>query len=312
MSQTRPPEAADGRGDAGYRHASYAEAFSEFGTPLFLPRCRGWILRRQIPDAGRADAISCYPLFVCDRWSAVADDVNLLAGDLVSLTIVTDPFAGVGADDLRRSFDVVLPFKEHVVVDLTKPLGHSRHHRKYADRALRAFTIERCERPLDFLGEWVALFDFLARDRGIRGMRAFSPRSFARQLTVPGVVMFRAFRDGVTAGLHVWYEQGDVGYSHLAVTSPEGRELMASYALYAAAFEWFAPRARWLSLGAAAGTGGRPDDGLSFFKRGWSTDRRPVYICGRVLDAQAYAALTSGAGSEGAPYFPAYRRGEFD
>ena len=230
----------------------------------------------------------------------------------MSFTIVTDPFASVDADDLRRWFDVVLPFKDHVVVDLTQPLGPSRHHRKYAERALRALTIELCETPLDFLSEWVALFDLLARERGIRGMRAFSARSFAGQLTVPGVVMFRASVDGVTAGLHVWYEQGEVGYAHLGVTSPEGRALMASYALYAAAFEWFAPRARWLSLGAAAGTTGRPDDGLSFFKRGWSTDRRPVYICGRVLDAQAYAALTSGAGSEGASYFPAYRRGEFD
>ena len=82
MSETKPREVADRRGDAGYRHADYAEAFAEFGTPLFLPRSGGWILRRQIPDASRDDAMSCYPLFVCDRWSALADDMNSLAGDL--------------------------------------------------------------------------------------------------------------------------------------------------------------------------------------------------------------------------------------
>lgn len=68
----------------------------------------------------------------------------------------------------------------------------------------------------------------------------------------------------------------------------------------------------WLSLGGAAGTGRADEDGLTFFKRGWSTGSRRVYVCARVLDASAYADLAArGRGGEDY-YFPSYRRGEFD
>jgi hypothetical protein len=298
--------------DAGYRHAQYADAFAEFGTPVFLPHCRGWVLRRGIPESNRDDATGCYPLFACGRWDALHEDVRSLSSDLVSLTIVTDPFATIGLDDLRRCFDTVVAFKEHFVVDLKQRAAQpvSRHHRRYAARALRALDIELCDTPLAFLDEWVALYDSLVRKHRLQGMRAFSRDSFARQLAVPGLVMFRASRARATVGLHLWYAHGDMAYAHLGATSVEGRALMASYGLYAAAIEWFTPRAQWLSLGGAAGTS-RADDGLTFFKRGWSTGSRPVYVCGRVLDAAAYADL-AGGGRGGNNYFPSYRRGEFD
>ncbi|HYN06467.1 MAG TPA: hypothetical protein VES67_03660 [Vicinamibacterales bacterium] len=300
--------------EAGYRHARYAEALSEFGTPIFLPNCGGWLLRRHVPDSDRDDATGCYPVFVCDRWEALHDDVRSMAGDLVSLTIVTDPFAEVGPGELRRGFDVVMPFKEHFVVDLKQRAAHSvsRHHRHYAARALRALSIELCAEPLAFLDEWVGMFDLLVQKHQLRGVRAFSRQSFAHQLTVPGVVMFRASHRGATVGLHVWYAQDGVGYSHLSATSDEGRALMASYGLYAAAIEWFTSRAQWLSLGGAAGTSERADDGLAYFKRGWSTGSRPVYVCGRILDASAYAELAARGRADAVSYFPVYRRGEFD
>ena len=311
---TTLPHGPASASNAGYLHARYAEAFSEFGTPMFLPRCRGWLLRRRIPGSSREDATGCYPVFACDRWDALQEDVRTLAGDLVSLTIVTDPFATIGPDSLRRCFDSVVPFKEHFVVDLKERAVNpvSRHHRRYAAKAFRALTIDRCDSPIEFLDEWVALFDLLVRKHHLRGMRAFSRQSFARQLTVPGVAMFRASKDGVTVGLHVWYAQSDVAYAHLGATSAEGSASMASYGLYAAAIDWFAPRVRWLSLGGAAGTAEKAGDGLAFFKRGWSTGTRPVYVCGRILDARGYADLTIKRGSTGEDYFPEYRRGEFD
>jgi hypothetical protein len=301
------------RDDAGYRHADYAASFAEFGTPVWLSGCGGWVLRRRIQGTAREDASGCYPLFVCGDWQAFGGDLRSLTGDLVTLTVVTDPFATAGAAELARTFDVVMPFKEHVVVDLRAPSAASSHHRKYAGRALRALTVDRCEQPLAHLDEWVALYGRLVRAHGIRGMRAFSRDSFARQLSAPGAVMFRASRDGSTVGLHVWFADGEFAYAHLGATSLEGRAVMAAYGLYAAAFEWFAPRVRWLSLGAAAGTieptGG---DGLTFFKQGWSPLRSQVYICGKVLDAAAYAGLVDSAAADAPPYFPEYRRGEFD
>jgi Acetyltransferase (GNAT) domain len=311
MATTSLPGPA-GTAEAGYRHAHYAEAFSEFGRPVFLPQCRGWVLQRRVPGSHREDATSCYPIFACDRWEALFDDVHTLSSDLVSLTIVTDPFAPIGFDRMRRGFDHVMPFKEHFVVDLKQRASQPipRHHRRYAEKALRALDVEFCGNPIEFLDDWVALFDLLVQKHRLHGMRAFSRDCFARQLTVPGIVMFRASHKGETVGLHLWFAQGDVGYAHLGATSAEGRALMASYGLYAAAIEWFTPRAQWLSLGGGAGTTEKPDDGLAFFKRGWATGSRPVYVCGRVLDAAAYADL---AGRQGAtPYFPEYRRGEVD
>jgi hypothetical protein len=252
-----------------------------------------------------------------DVSSKARDDkanVQSLSSDLVSLTIVTDPFATIGLDGLRSCFDTVVPFKEHFIVDLRQRAAQpvSRHHRRYAARALRALDIELCETPLAFLDDWVALYDVLVRTHRLQGMRAFSRDSFARQLAVPGIVMFRASHEGVTVGLHLWYAQDDVAYAHLGATSAEGRTLMASYALYAAAIDWFTPRARWLSLSGAAGTSRADDDGLTFFKRGWSTGSRPVYVCGRVLDAAAYADLAARRRGSEDYYFPSYRRGEFD
>jgi hypothetical protein len=87
---------------------------------------------------------------------------------------------------------------------------------------------------------------------------------------------------------------------------------MASYGLYAAAIDWFASRVQWLSLGGTAGTDGNAGDGLAFFKRGWSTGTRPVYVCGRVFDRAAYADLAAGRPAGGVTYFPAYRHGEFE
>ena len=134
----------DSSAEAGYRHAQYAEALSEFGAPVFLPRSRGWVLRRRVPGSNREDATGCYPIFSCERWDALCEEVRTLDSDLVSLTIVTDPFAAIGSDALRRGFDCVMPFKEHFVVDLKQRAAHPipRHHRRYAEKALRALDVE--------------------------------------------------------------------------------------------------------------------------------------------------------------------------
>ena len=87
---------------------------------------------------------------------------------------------------------------------------------------------------------------------------------------------------------------------------------MVSYALYWYAIEQLRHRVRWLSLGAAAGVS---DDasgkGLEDFKRGWSTGKRAVYLCGRIFQPERYAALARERGIVATSYFPAYRLGEF-
>lgn len=229
--------------------------------------------------------------------------------DLVSLTLVTDPFGEYDEGLLKECFDTVRHFKDHFTADLTLPAATiaSKHHRYYTRKALQDVRVEECEKPIQFLDEWVGLYAGLARRHGLTGIKTFSRDAFARQLEIPGTVMLRATSDGETVGIHLWYVSENVAYSHLASSSPQGYEKMAAYALYGFAIERFAGRVRWLDLGAGAGLGEEPG-GLDRFKKGWSTGTHAAYLCGKVFDREVYAELSEE--TLGASYFPAYRAGE--
>src|SRR5262245_1353736 len=101
----------------GYRHGGYAASL-EYGDARPLDPCGGWLIGRPIGSTGCVDAVSPYPLFCCRDWARLDEAFETLGGDLVSATIVTDPFGDVTLDRLRRSFpDLMRPFKEHFVVD---------------------------------------------------------------------------------------------------------------------------------------------------------------------------------------------------
>jgi hypothetical protein len=299
----------------GYTHPQYAESLREFGIPRELPRCRGWILGRPIPGSPYRDAMGCYPLFSCQDWSKLHLDLDEIADDdLVSLTVVADPFGDYDETHLQRCFqDLVRPFKEHFVVDLRRPVSEfvSKHHRYYARWALKKVVVETCSDPAQFLDEWVKLYANLIKRHRLMGIKAFSRMAFARQLSIPGLIIFRALSQGSTVGAHLWYVQGEVAYSHLAAFSPLGYELMVSYATYWSAIEYFAGRVRWLQLGAGAGVKRSCTDGLARFKRGWSTGTRTAYLCGRIFNPKRYSEIVTARGISETDYFPAYRKGEF-
>lgn len=259
------------------------------------------------------DAMGCYPLFCCERWAALEQDLSHLEaeGRLASVVLVSDPFGGYTEADLRQCFDVVTSFKRHVVVDLESAAsGVSPHHRYYGRRALRMVSIQHCPHPLERVDEWHALYGMLARRHDLQGLKAFSKESFERQLSVPGLVMFRAV-ESTTVGAQLWFVQGDVAYSHLEATNERGYELRASYGLYWHAITWFAGKVRWLDLGAGAGAFDDDANPLSRFKRGWSPERRLAYLCGRILNSREYERLAAGHAAGDGSYFPAYRAGEF-
>lgn len=292
---------------AGYAHPGYAASLSGFGTPRTLPESGGQILERAIPGTPYRDAMSPYPLFVCENWSRLQADLYDTEG-LVSLTAVTDPFGEYDERLLHQCFDVVRPFKEHFVADLTLPANTivSKHHRYYARKAQEKVRVEECEDPVRFLDEWKKLYEGLVKRHELSGIKAFSRDAFARQLRVPGLLMFRAVAGAETVGMHLWYVSGGVAYSHLAASSDRGYELMSAYALYRFAMEHFAGKVRWLDLGAGAGAGGKTG-GLDRFKKGWSTGTRTAYLCGKVFDRQVYEELSK---KNDTGYFPAYRTGE--
>jgi hypothetical protein len=304
---------------SGYRHASYAQALAEFGRPRLLPASGGWVLLRPIPDSTRLDAQSCYPLLACADWTQLALDVDELARErnLVSLTAVTDPLGGCSVAELRRAFPALArPFKEHFIVDLQLPWRDlvSAHHRRNARQALNAVEVEQVA-PETVLAEWQQLYAHLIERHAIQGLTAFSPASFAGQLQVPGLTVWRARQQGETVGqpgetvgMMLWYRCEDRAYYHLAAYAPRGYELKASFALCWRAFEQFAETGvRWLALGAGAGLGEQADDGLTRFKRGWATGTRTAYLCGRIFDQTAYDELCAMTGATGEAFFPAYR-----
>jgi hypothetical protein len=298
---------------SGYLHAGYAHALAEFGEPFFLPEAGGWIFKRAIPGTAQWDAMGCYPLFACRDWRHLACDLEALEeqGELVSLTVVTDPFGDYELNDLRRAFpDLARPFKEHFVVDLRQPLSRTAcaHHRRNARRALSSVEVDWCA-PEAALDEWCALYQHLIRRHQVQGLAAFSRESFARQLRVPGMMVFRARHQGETVGMTLWYRSDERAYYHLAAYSPRGYELKASFALFWEAGEEFARAGvRWLALGGGAGINNEGADGLTRFKSGWATATRTAYLCGRIFDQRAYAKLAAAAGTSSETYFPAYRR----
>jgi hypothetical protein len=51
--------------------------------------------------------MGCYPLFACQEWSQLNADLEGVAGELVSLALVTDPFGEYDLTDLRGCLRIV-------------------------------------------------------------------------------------------------------------------------------------------------------------------------------------------------------------
>lgn len=293
----------------------YARSLIEYGEPLELPASQGWILKRPIPGTRQFDGMGCYPIFVCQDWSALGVDLAGLAEQLVCCSLVTDPFGRYNQQDLLSTFvDIARPYKQHFVIDLQqRPMNFvSDHHQRNADKALSKVVVEDCAEPLQYLDEWIALYSNLIERHQITGITRFSVAAFAQQLSIPGIAAFRARLAAQTIGMILWYVQGNIGYYHLGAYSADGYRLQASFALFWKALEHFSSKGlQWLSLGAGAGAHGDMNDGLTRFKRGWSTNVRTVYFCGRIFNQKKYQEIVQTKGIPPSNYFPAYRLGEF-
>ena len=300
----------------GYLHPLYANSLSQFGKPIELTDCGGWLLERKIQGSNFSDAMGCYPLFCCLNWSRLASDLDKLAGRFVTVSLVVDTFAPVTESDLAHCFQVVKPFKEHLVIDVNEQTEQhvTKHHRYYARQALKQIQIELVENPSVYLDEWVQLYDILVERHRLRGVKAFSASSFAAQLQVPGIVMFRATHNGVVVGMHLWFIQSGVAYSHLAAYSENGYSLGAAYALYWFAIhsfkEHYSEQVQWIDIGSGAGIGAGARDGLTQFKRGWAKITKIKYFCGRICQPETYELMARETVGAGESYFPAYRSGE--
>jgi hypothetical protein len=184
----------------------------------------------------------------------------------------------------------------------------SAHHLAEVRRARQRLSLDVILDPTRLVSDWAMLYAELRDRHAISGLAAFSRDSFARQFATPGCVVTVASQGTRPVSMSVWYQMGEVAHYHLGASNSIGYRTSASYALVDTAVEYFrALGVRWLNLGSSAGIEGDNADGLSRFKRGWTTVWRQSYLCGRILDMSAYQRLVAAAGNSGTTFFPAYR-----
>ena len=134
----------------GYSHSLYVRSLEEFGTPRTLPNSRGALLVRSIGDTGFHDAMGTYPMFFCTHWADLSKDFHQTCDDLVSISLVTDPFGDYDVNLLESTFDKVFHFKDHYVTCLSKPITDivKKSHRATIRRAQKRVKVRLCENPV--------------------------------------------------------------------------------------------------------------------------------------------------------------------
>lgn len=297
-----------------YHQINYIHSFSQWGQPVHLKASQSILVEREIKKTPYRDLMNAYPLFVCFNPSGLVEDFEALKQDSqrVAVLVISDPYIE-DIKALKPAFPHVFkPFKQHHYIDFERPLNISKHHKYYANRALKQVDVELLSKPQDYLDEWCHIYKFLVKKHQFFGIKAFSKDAFQWQFKTPGLIVFVARYQSQIVSMHLWYKDPDrrIIYSHLAASNALGYELMASYAIYHQAIHYFsALDYQYIHLGSGAGLINQNEDGLSYFKRGWSNQKNETYLCGRILQPEIYEKLAQGYNKH--TYFPAYRVGDF-
>lgn len=297
----------------GYSHPLYAESFFEIGQPLFLPRSKGWIIKRPISGTDLFDAMGPYPLFCCDDWNTLLDDLQDLREDLVSLSMVLDPFADVPMEGFDQFFDIFSPYKDHYLLDTSLPLIEtiSKWSRRDARRALKEVSVDVVSAPHIDLDEWLYVYEHLIKRHNVTGIRTFSRESFSRQIAIPNTHFYRAWDKNELVGGNLYFIQNKIAYGHLLALTDRGYHLGASHAIKWTAIHTLGNQVEWFNWGGGTGLNNANLSGLDKFKMGWSNTTKQAYFCAKVYNKGKYEELAAERGFSTSNWFPAYRSGDF-
>jgi len=297
----------------GYLHPLYAESFSEFGIPIYLPNAKGWLIKRQIPDTPYFDAMGPYPLFFCEKWKALTTDLDDLKEELVSITLVIAPRSTPSFLNFQSYFNIFRPYKDHYLLDLSLPLNQtiSKSKRRNSKKVLNNVDVHLSIAPNIDLESWVNLYNCLIRRHNINGIRAFSRRAFSKQLAIPNTHCFWVSHQGRIVGGNLYYLQGNIAYAHLSAFSEEGYELGAPYAVKWTAIQTLKEKVQWINFGGGTRSNNSQTGGLELFKRGWSSIAMKSYFCGKILIENTYQELVFSKEKTANSWFPAYRNSHF-
>lgn len=285
--------------------AAYAAGLAHVGDALPVPEWDGHVLTRPTPCGTRRDAMGPYPLTPLSPDADLAAGLaRLTAAGLVSIVLVLDDHLRPPTEALTAPFATARPFKTHQVYDRALgPPAYDKHHRYEIRRANT--RVEAREIALaDHLPAWEALYGDLIARHGLTGLHAFPHAHHAELAALPGIRTFGAFVEGALVSAHIFATHDGHAVSHLAASSPDGYRNGAAYAVNALAIEALTDCGT-INFGGGAGSGDDPADGLVRFKKGFSNRIAPSWICGAVLDPDAYRALSADLGDNG--FFPAYR-----
>ena len=298
----------------GYQHSLYAQSFSEIGIPIFLPKSKGWLIKRQILNTSYFDAMGPYPLFFCKDWGLLIEDLEALKEQIVSVSLVISPFSVLPQEDFKRYFDQFHTYKAHYILDLSLPLIStiSKNKRRNAIRALREVSVDLVKSPNIDLHEWFDLYRNLIKRHHIQGIRAFSQESFEKQIAIPNTHYFRAVYENTVVGGNLFYIHGDVAYAHLSAFTEVGYETGAPYAIKWVALGHLSDVVRWVNFGGRPDVENSKNTGLDQFKLGWSNRSDYSYYCGKILNDDVYDALVCSLKISDMSFFPAYRKGDYN
>ncbi len=286
-----------------YRDPAYAAAFAM--PTIDVPEWGARVLRRSIPGSDWFDVIGCYPLTPFRERADVGGGLERLRrSGAVSVLVIPDPLNAPDEAELAAAFSLCAAFKTHYVIDRSLPLDRlGSTHRSNVRRAQ-----SRCDlKPIQLrhhLEEWTSTYAGLVQTKNIMGFANFDAGYFRALAEMPALATFGAFQDDALIAAALWLRSGEQAYYHLGSSLPAGYKAQAMYGLVAMAIDYF-DGCRLLNLGGSAGSLDAVDDGLAFFKRGFSNATRVAKLCGAILDAGRYAALTVGLPETS--YFPAYR-----
>ena len=292
----------------GYLHPFYAQSFSEIGEVIFLPKSKGWLIKRQIPGTTLFDAMGPYPLFFCENWEYLIEDIFSLRDQIVSIILVIGPHQELPKIKFKNFFDLFYEYKNHYIFDKSKPLAQtiSSGRRYDAMRALKDVNVDLKISPNIDLEEWCHLYSNLIERYQITGIRAFSEKSFKNQLTIPNTYFFRVLFNGELIGGNIFYIQNHTAYWHLSACTEKGYQLHASYAAIWTAIKVFSKKIHRIDFGGTTNMKDNKFNGLAQFKSGWSNSTECSYFCGKILNLQKYRQLIK-EHDENKKWFPAYR-----
>ena len=114
------------------------------------------------------------------------------------------------------------------------------------------------------------------------GIQNFSPTYFHRLADVDYLTTIAAFDRDKLVAMTLWLEHKNAVYYHLGASNWKGYAHSASYACFDYAIRHFR-ECQYINFGGVAGAADSLEDGLAYFKRGFSNAIAPTYLCGSVL-----------------------------